>query len=169
MAIDELRAAVKQVTDLLDALQQRDSDHAQAFESAVESLQYVVGNTHANVNRMLIESRAQVAQQTQQAVQTTLAQELAHFDQALAACMRKLYGASDALLQAQHTAMRQVRTLMWKTAAVIGIAFMLLLAGGDGWLGYQLRRIQATQARMLSCDGKPCRKPGPAAGPHRTR
>lgn len=154
MAIDELRAAVKQVTALLDALQQRDSDHAQAFESAVESLQYVVGNTHANVNRMLIESRTQVAQQTQQAVQATLAQELAHFDQALAACMRKLYGASDALLQAQHTAVRQVRMLIWKTVAVIGIAFMLLLAGGGWWLGHQLQRIRSAQIRTLPWDGQ---------------
>ena len=174
--LSALIETTKQLTLLVQVLEQRSAEAIQEQQKAGHVLQDTIAAVRNDVSQMVHRSGTQVAQSAQHGVTSALSQGAKTYDQAVATTTAKLEAAGSAFQQAALTVSTSAhRKILAGYAAIVG-AMILLILGGSFllWLqrqAYDDARAQTAAAQVdadtaaayaqvgvTSCGGRPCMK-----------
>lgn len=167
---------IKKLALLADALERRSAAAIQSQQQAEQALKQTVVNLRSDVDQLMQGTGQQVAQLVRHGVESTLGQQSAKYDQAVASTISRLDGAGHAFEQsALAMAAAAHRKTLTSLAAAAG-ATLLLIGGGSLLLWFQWQTYSDARARtmaaqvdaqtmeayarvdMTSCGGRPCVK-----------
>lgn len=176
--LEQLVSAVKDLTVIIDRLENRSGQTVATQQNALDNLQVTLKEITVQVQQITREAQSQIQQQTKTTMTEALDDSLEHaqqilrrgltdYEQRLAQITLKLIHTVDELTQANQQLTKHSRWMFGKAFSVLLMIMLALLAfsGVQLWqLEQRIERVQVEEevqqalqhVRITSCGGEPC-------------